>query len=577
MNNSRFLRYLIVPMLWLVGCRIVPCAFATPPPGYYLVWNDEFNETALDTHKWDYWLLGPRRDAVNVTNAVSLTGSNLVITTCTVNGTNYTGMLASDQTFRARYGYWEASLKWGDTNGMWSAFWFQSPTMGAYLPDPVVSGSEIDDAEHRFVDGSGNNIANQVQVNIHWNGYGSAARSTGSGNVGSGLAASFHTYGFLWTPNAYTFLIDGATVDNGGSAPVSRSTEWPILSSEVDDTSTTWAGYIPSGGYGSLANSTTKLTVDYVRYYAPTNTLFWTGAGDATYLTNAANYIANLPPLPTSRVTFSYLSGRNLNLALGGNLSIRGLVFLNTKNRAAINGKDLLTIGAGGIDMVAADHPVDISCPVKIGTNQTWRVSSNRRGNTLNVHGNVSGTAGLTKDNDGCLILSGKDSGTGWIHVNAGSLLVEGTLRARRLKVIGGVLGGNGVIHSPVMVESGGALAPGDNAIGCLTISNSLVLQGTTFIKLNPASGQNDLLLGSSIVTYGGTLTVTNLAGDPGVGSRFKIFEAANYRGTFASFNLPALGPGLAWDTTALTNGMLTIIREQRFSPDYPRRSRMGT
>src|SRR5215475_10969255 len=129
---------------------------AAPPVGYYLVWADEFNSFSLDTTKWDYWLLGNRRDAVNIQNAVSLNGSNLVITTYTSAGTHYTGMIATDGTFRSRYGYWESSIKWGDTNGMWSAFWMQSPTMGAKLNDPVVSGSEIDNAEHRFVDGNNN-------------------------------------------------------------------------------------------------------------------------------------------------------------------------------------------------------------------------------------------------------------------------------------------------------------------------------------------------------------------------------------------------------------------------------------
>ena len=186
-------------------------ALATPPAGYYEVWGDEFNNTSLDTTKWDYWLLGSRRDAVNVTSAVSLNGSNLVITSYTSNAVHYTAMLATDQTFRSRYGYWEASIEWGDTNGMWSAFWFQSPTMGTYLYDPFVSGSEIDVVEHRSTDGSSNgDIMNIVQNNLHWDGYGSAAKSAGSGNIGSGLGSGFHTYGFLWTPSAYTIYVTAA-------------------------------------------------------------------------------------------------------------------------------------------------------------------------------------------------------------------------------------------------------------------------------------------------------------------------------------------------------------------------------
>ena len=161
---------------------------AAPPPGYYLVWGDEFNGTSLDTTKWDYWLPGRRRDAVNVTNAVSVVGGYLTITTYTSNNTHYSGFVATDRKFRTKYGYWESSIKWGDTNGMWSAFWLQSPTMGRYLCDPQTAGSEIDIAEHRWVDGSTNPVANRVQVNIHWNGYGSSARGAGSGYVGNGLA-----------------------------------------------------------------------------------------------------------------------------------------------------------------------------------------------------------------------------------------------------------------------------------------------------------------------------------------------------------------------------------------------------
>jgi len=773
-----------------------PAIFASPPAGYYLAWSDEFNEASLDTTKWDYWLLGNRRDAVNTSRAVSLNGSNLVITTYTSGGTHYTAMVANDGKFRSRYGYWEASIKWGDTNGMWSAFWMQSPTMGTYLNDPFVSGSELDIVEHRSTDGgSDGDIINQAQNNIHWNGYGSAARSAGSGNIGSGLGSGFHTYGFLWTPSVYTLYVDGSNLRSWNFAnngvPVSGSTEWTILSSEVDDTSTTWAGQIPSGGYGDLSTSTTKLTVDYVRYYAPTNTLFWTGAGDAAYLTNSANYVSNLPPLVTGDLTFSMLSGNNLSPVLGGDLAVDGLVFLWMNNGIGIGGTNTLTLGAGGINMVAANHTVNLNCPVNIGANQTWAVGPNSPGNTLNVNGNISGSATLSKGgygtvilngtnsfsgtlnvdtgstsaNDGALritrnanianvlspisirnnnsgsstfqldgtlgsitiaqninlsgrntnvvaienlagnntlagdfnlvvgggnywiqsdsgtltlsgavpastpggsrtfsfmgngnvsvtgpiqsgtgggtvnviksgagiltlastgnnltgsltisngtlqlgngisdgtlgaatvannsaislnvigaitlpnaisgtgsftengagtvTLSGTDTYTGPTRVNAGTLLVNGSLGASTVTVAGGTLGGNGTIAGPVTVQSGATLAPGSNSIGALTINNSLTLGGTTLIELNRDTGTNDIIRGVSSVTYGGTLTVTNLAGTLAPGDSFRIFYATTFSGAFATFNLPALGVGLDWNTDALTNGVLSVV-----------------
>ncbi len=258
-------------LLWLM--LVAGGVSAAPPDGYRLAWSDEFNENSLDTNKWRYWLLGHRRDALDVTNAISLDGGNLVITTYTANGTNYSGMVATRGKFQPRFGYWEARIEWGDTNGMWSAFWLQSPTMGSDLNDPAGSGSEIDVAEHRFQAGASNNIADQVQPNIHWNGYGRAAKSSGGHNYGNGLADGFHVYGFLWTATNYAISIDGVVVREFNYAnnhvPVSHSPEYLILSSEVDDTSTHWAGSIPAGGYGDLNASSTKLRVDYVRYYAP--------------------------------------------------------------------------------------------------------------------------------------------------------------------------------------------------------------------------------------------------------------------------------------------------------------------
>lgn len=80
MTDFKKWRYQTALAVLLAGCGFAPPSLAAPPAGYYLVWSDEFNESSLDTTKMDYWLLGSRRDAVNATNAVSLNGSNLVIT-----------------------------------------------------------------------------------------------------------------------------------------------------------------------------------------------------------------------------------------------------------------------------------------------------------------------------------------------------------------------------------------------------------------------------------------------------------------------------------------------------------------
>jgi beta-glucanase (GH16 family) len=731
-NASTLQRFNVFGALFGLSLLVTPhVALATPPSGYYEVWGDEFNESSLDTTRWDYWLLGSRRDAINVTNAVSLNGSNLVITTYTSNDVHYTAMIATDETFRSRYGYWEASIEWGDTNGMWSAFWFQSPTMGTWLYDPFVSGSEIDIVEHRATDGGADgDIMNIVQNNIHWNGYGSAAKSAGSGNIGSGLGSGFHTYGFLWTPTAYTIHIDGSNLrlwnySNNG-VPVSESTEWTILSSEMDDTSTTWAGEIPTNGYGSLAASTTKLTVDYVRYYAPTNTIFWTGAADGLGLTNSANFVSNMPPLSTSDLTFSYLSGTNLNLKLSADLAIDGLVFLNMDNAVTIGGTNTLTLGSGGIDMVAANHTVTINCPVNVSASQTWLVGISNPGDTLDLNGNIGGSGTLSKGNWGTLILNGTNTFSGTLNVDlantssgssgisdgivritrsqnvqnittigirdnngawstlqltnllgnvsvpanitlagrntnvvaienmsgsntlsgnvsitsgggfyllqsdagtlnfggtitasstatgtrtftfqgagnflvsgsfqngsattiniaksnsgtltfsgvnalsgtvtnwAGSLIVNGSLVCP-LAVAAGELAGTGTIGGAASIQSGATLAPANLAAGILNFGNSLILNAgsTSIFQIHKTLQTNDSVVVTGAQALGGTLIVTNLAGNLAAGDSFQLFSAGTFSGNFSSFTLPTLGTGLAWNTNGLTNGVLSVI-----------------
>lgn len=502
----------------------VSSAIAAPPPGYYLVWHDEFNSKSLDDTKWEYWLLGPRRDAVNVTNAVSLDGSNLVITTYTSNHVHYTGMVATRNKFRSRFGYWESRLRWGDTNGMWSAFWMQSPEMITRFPDTRVSGSEIDIAEHRHLDKLATNIANEIQVNIHWNGYGRGSRSSGSGNVAENLANGFHTYGFLWTPDSYSFLVDDSKVYDGGHAPICQSTEWVIFSSEVDDSSTLWAGHIPADGYGNLADSSTKLTVDYVRYYAPTNVLFWTGMNSA-YWTNSDNWVAGLTPTETSDLTFGDLS-RALETIPGSDCTVAGLVFLPSTGNVSLGGNNKLTLGSDGIDMLVANHPVMINAPISLAAPQTWLIG--RSAGNLELRGPVSARDTLTKTGPGTLTLNATNVFANSLNIDEGALRVNSLLTAKNL----------------------------------LLSSNCTIV-----IEIDQAKHRSDCLQISRDLHLAGNLVVTNIAGEFSEGDNVKLFDAASCSGSFDRVTLPPLSPGLEWNVANLTNGSLSIIRVAQTKP----------
>lgn len=234
------------------------------PPGYQLVWSDDFAGAALDPSRWSI-VSGQRRDAVNSTDAVSVSGGSLVITTFTDSGVHYTGFLSSEPFASFTFGYFEARIRLHGAPGSWCAFWLNSPTNGTPLDDPAAAGTEIDVLEHRVVDQFGNDVSNIDVMNVNWNGYGADHRDAQQLAFGApSLEGNWHTYGVLWTATGYTYYIDGVPVWTPGSdVPVSRRSEYVYLTCEVADRA--WSGNVPAGGYGSRDTSTAKMEVDWVR------------------------------------------------------------------------------------------------------------------------------------------------------------------------------------------------------------------------------------------------------------------------------------------------------------------------
>jgi beta-glucanase (GH16 family) len=236
------------------------------PAGWELTFSDEFTGTSLDASKWSHRAPGPRRDAVNVPESVSVKDGLMTITTFTEAGVHKTGMISTQGKFEQAHGYFEARMKFHTMPGQWSAFWLQSPTFGTPLGDPSSAGVEIDVVEHRAFNRQSNPISQRYSSAIHWDGYGDAHQQsskvhttlTGMGND------SWHTYGVKWSPSGYEFYFDGELVWSV-NGPVSNRAQYLIFSSEVEDAY--WAGNIPSGGYGSLAESEANVQVDYVRVY----------------------------------------------------------------------------------------------------------------------------------------------------------------------------------------------------------------------------------------------------------------------------------------------------------------------
>jgi autotransporter-associated beta strand protein len=132
-----------------------------------------------------------------------------------------------------------------------------------------------------------------------------------------------------------------------------------------------------------------------------------------------------------------------------------------------------------------------------------------------------------------------------------------------------GTLAGAGIIGGSVTIASGGTLAPGTNAIGTnfirsLTVSNNVTLQagGKARFKVNLTTGTNDQVVGISTLTYGGTLTLTNIGAQAYTnGTVIKLFDAATYAAGPVTIQPASPGNGLMWDSTQLAvDGTLRVV-----------------
>lgn len=176
----------------------------------------------------------------------------------------------------------------------------------------------------------------------------------------------------------------------------------------------------------------------------------------------------------------------------------------------------------------------------------------------------LPGTGALRKVGLGDWTLTRANTTTGPTTVEAGRLVVTGSLAAGAVQVAAdGGLGGTGTIAGPVQVA--GRLAPGTPAaVGRLTLSGGLTLAPTarTVLRLRPAETAHDVLAVGGALTLAGTLEVTSEGGPLALGSTFRIIEATSAAsGAFATVVLPELGSALAWDATTLaTDGTLRIV-----------------
>ena len=221
---------------------------------YKLVWQDEFDGTVLDTKKWDYRMsmMGKRHPAWT-DKGVHLDGNgNCVFTLIEEDGRPQSSQLQTgynfmdeptvpttfgkdhlqwqigklkENKFTHKYGYYECRCRLQQKEGWWSAFWIQSPIIGASL-DPAESGTELDVMEC-FHPG-------EIKPhNAFTGGYGLDSKRIKIGGNVKLSTDEFHYFGMMWDETGYTFYIDGVE-DGHIDGFVSHRPEFILISTEVN-------------------------------------------------------------------------------------------------------------------------------------------------------------------------------------------------------------------------------------------------------------------------------------------------------------------------------------------------------
>jgi len=125
--------------------------------------------------------------------------------------------------------------------------------------------------------------------------------------------------------------------------------------------------------------------------------------------------------------------------------------------------------------------------------------------------------------------------------------------------VSSGTLCGTGAISGPVTVTTGATIAPGYGGIGTFTINNNLTLGGNVLVRLNKSfspAQSNDMVNVTGTLSYGGTLTVTNLGSALAAGDSFSLFPAGGTGSVTVSGNA---GAGLAFSFSP-ASGVLSVV-----------------
>jgi T5SS/PEP-CTERM-associated repeat protein len=254
---------------------------------------------------------------------------------------------------------------------------------------------------------------------------------------------------------------------------------------------------------------------------------FATGSQGAVTVTGAGSIWTNSGALFLGR-----FGAGAMTIANGGTVNVgggAGTVFV--ANQAGSTGT--LSIGAVPGDPAAAPGILNAAA-LSFGTG-IGNLNFNHTATNYVFATPISGNGAVQQNGPGTTILSATSTYTGATAVNAGTLIVDGSIASSSLTTVssGATLGGSGTVGSTI-INSGGAFAPGPSgAPGTMTVAGNLAFQSGALyvVQVNPTTATTTNVSGTA--SLAGTVHANFLPGSF-IQRSYTILTAAGGRsGTF--------------------------------------------
>lgn len=238
------------------------------PEGYYLVWQDEFNEgTELNKVDWTHevqnsgWVNHELQNYVNHTtpkgrHVTELMDGKLLIHCFKEDGKIYSGRVYAHVKEGWKYGYIEASIKLPKGKGTWPAFWMMPVNFHSWPADGEIDIMEEVGYHPDFVSSS-------LHANAHVH---SNNTQVTHEMYCKGAEGEFHTYAIEWTAQNITTYVDGKVQLSYDNKGLGRD-DWPYNDPFYVIFNLAWGG--DWGGSQGVDENALPVTmeVDYIRVF----------------------------------------------------------------------------------------------------------------------------------------------------------------------------------------------------------------------------------------------------------------------------------------------------------------------